>query len=432
MSSNSKTPYSGLVQTMLPLALICFFSVLPAGSQDAQVSSKEPFAELLPEGAGRQIVLTVCTKCHNIDRIVHGHRYADQWQALVNQMINVNGAPLKTEDVPVLVSYLAENFVGVARAEAVVVPGNVDVAIREWRIPAPNGAPHDPLVAPDGSIWFTSQPSNMLGRLDPVTNQFTNFPVKTPKSMPHGLVGDKNGFIWFTSPSANYVGKLDPKTGNINEYRFPDPAADHPHTPLIDRNGNIVFTLMYGDMIGKLDPKTGDVKLAAVPTPRSDPYGMVMDSRGLMYFAESATNKLASIDPETMKITEYALPNPGARVRRLAFTPDGMLWYGDYGRGYLGRFDPKTAKVSEWPSPSGPYSEPYALTTVGNIVWYCETGMKQNTVVRFDPATETFQSWLIPSGGGVVRNMMPDKNGNVWIAGSAAKTIAEVQVMTKK
>ena len=129
-----------------------------------------------------------------------------------------------------------------------------------------------------------------------------------------------------------------------------------------------------------------------------------------------------------MEITEYPLPNAEARARRLAFTPDGFLWYGDSARGYLGRFDPKTGKVKEWLSPSGPYSEPYALTTVGNIVWYAETAMKQNTVVRFDPATEKFQTWVIPSGGGVVRNMMPDKDGNLLLACHGANTIAEVQV----
>ena len=65
---------------------------------------------------------------------------------------------------------------------------------------------------------------------------------------------------------------------------------------------------------------------------------------------------------------------------------------------------------------------------MGNIVWYAETGMKQNTVVRFDPATEKFQSWLIPSGGGIVRNMMPAKDGNVWLACSGVKTLALVEV----
>ena len=151
---------------------------------------------------------------------------------------------------------------------------------------------------------------------------------------------------------------------------------------------------------------------------------MVMDKRGIIYFAESAINKLASIDPETMKITEYVLPIPMRacavwRLPRMALsgtaTMDADIWAAS------------TLTPARSPSglPSGPYSEPYALTTVGSIIWYAETGMKQNTIVRFDPATEKFQTWLIPSGGGVVRNMMPDKNGNVWIAGSGVKTIGD-------
>jgi hypothetical protein len=42
--------------------------------------------------------------------------------------------------------------------------------------------------------------------------------------------------------------------------------------------------------------------------------------------------------------------------------------------------------------------------------------------------TEKFQSWIIPSGGGVVRHMMPDKNGNIWIAGSGVNKIGVVEV----
>ena len=90
--------------------------------------------------------------------------------------------------------------------------------------------------------------------------------------------------------------------------------------------------------------------------------------------------------------------------------------------------NPKTGKFSEFPSPSGRNSEPYAMTATGNIVWYAETAMKENTIVRFDSTTEKFQSWKIPSGGGVVRHMMPSKDGNVWIAGSGMKTIGLVQV----
>ncbi len=92
--------------------------------------------------------------------------------------------------------------------------------------------------------------------------------------------------------------------------------------------------------------------------------------------------------------------------------------YSDYGRGALGRFDPKTGKAREWPSPGRSESGPCGIATVNDIVWYSEAGTQPNTLVRFDPKTKTFQSWAIPSGGGIVRNMMPTRDRNLVLARS--------------
>jgi len=48
--------------------------------------------------------------------------------------------------------------------------------------------------------------------------------------------------------------------------------------------------------------------------------------------------------------------------------------------------------------------------------------------VRFDPKTEKFQTWEIPSGGGVVRNMMPTREGNLALACSGVNRVALVEV----
>jgi virginiamycin B lyase len=152
------------------------------------------------------------------------------------------------------------------------------------------------------------------------------------------------------------------------------------------------------------------------------------------FFSLSGTNKLGSIEPETMEITEYVLPNPASRPRRIAITPDDVLWYTDNPRGYLGMYDPKTGTHKEWPSPSGAKSAPYGIATIGNIVWYNESGAKKNTLVRFDPKTEKFQSWLIPVGSEhgdvrtIVRNMMPSPQGTLWLALSGTNGIASVEV----
>jgi virginiamycin B lyase len=174
-------------------------------------------------------------------------------------------------------------------------------------------------------------------------------------------------------------------------------------------------------------PRTGEVKLVAVPTPHANPYGMVVNSGGVPFFTEFGGNKLASIDPDTLEIREYVLQNADSRPRRIAITSDDAIWYSDYARGALGRFDPTTGEAREWSSPGGPESEPYGITTLNDVVWYSE-GRNPNTLVRFDPKAETFQTWPVPFGGGVVRNMMPTPDGNLVLACSGVNRIALVEV----
>ena len=109
-------------------------------------------------------------------------------------------------------------------------------------------------------------------------------------------------------------------------------------------------------------------------------------------------------------------------------TPNDMIYYSDYARGYLGRLDPRTGEVKEWPSPSGRDSRPYGITAVGDVIWYSESNTQPNTLVRFDTKTETFQTWGIPSGGGVVRNMVHTPEGDLWLACSGVNKIAFVRV----
>jgi virginiamycin B lyase len=54
--------------------------------------------------------------------------------------------------------------------------------------------------------------------------------------------------------------------------------------------------------------------------------------------------------------------------------------------------------------------------------------VRPNTLVRFDPRTEKFQTWIIPAGGGVVRNMMVTRDGNLVLAESAVNRIALVTI----
>ncbi len=63
----------------------------------------------LPNGAGKAIVLNVCTMCHDLTRIRRGHRSAEEWEETLNSMLN-EGAPLSDDQFPIVHGYLSRNF----------------------------------------------------------------------------------------------------------------------------------------------------------------------------------------------------------------------------------------------------------------------------------------------------------------------------------
>jgi virginiamycin B lyase len=422
---STKSIFSLMASSLMVAALLC--SALSSRSQTQTQSQSQPQPQL-PEGNGREIVQRACTACHALNQVTNSGHDPEEWKIVMAMMVNV-GAPITKAEAATVTDYLTQNFPEKPKPAAVVVAGNANVSIEEWEVPTPGSRPHDPLWTPDGNMWYSGHMANVLGRFDPRTQKFTEFHPKVPGSGPHGLVADKDGNIWFTANFKGYIGKLDPKTGDVTEYDLPDPNARDPHTPLFAPNGMLFFTVQSANMVGRLNPKTGEIKMVTSPTPKSNPYGMVMNSKGVPIFCEFGSNKIASIDPETLAIHEWVLPHEDSRPRRIAITADDAVWYSDYARGYLGRLDTKTGKVTnEWPSPSGPKCQPYAITAIGNVIWYVESNARPNTLVRFDSATERFQTWIIPAGGGVVRNMVHTPDGNLWFPESGVNKIAFVQV----
>ena len=102
--------------------------------------------------------------------------------------------------------------------------------------------------------------------------------------------------------------------------------------------------------------------------------------------------------------------------------------HADFPRGYLGRLDTNTGQVKEWPSPGGPKSEPYGISAIKDVIWYSESGTTPNTVVRFDPKTEQFQTWVIPGGGNIVRNTDVTLDGNFVLANSLVNAVSLVEL----
>lgn len=66
----------------------------------------------LREAPGRELVQANCMTCHSLDYIQMNSVFLDRagWQKSVDKMVKVMGAPIRAEDVPAIVDYLATNY----------------------------------------------------------------------------------------------------------------------------------------------------------------------------------------------------------------------------------------------------------------------------------------------------------------------------------
>ena len=117
----------------------------------------------MPDGPGREMVQATCSKCHGLNLISGSWGNTDKgWHELFGSMVT-----LPKDQADTIAAYLAKNFPPKPAPEAVVIAGPATVSFKEWLVPTLGSRPHDPLAAADGSLWWTGQFADRLGRLDP-------------------------------------------------------------------------------------------------------------------------------------------------------------------------------------------------------------------------------------------------------------------------
>ncbi len=120
----------------------------------AFAAQTDPDVNKLPAGPEKAVVAEVCTACHELGRIVYGSYDAAGWSNTVHMMVNA-GAALTPDQVGQVTNYLIKSFPEKPANPFKAVAGPVKVSIKEWELPTPGTRPHDPLAAPDGTMWYT-------------------------------------------------------------------------------------------------------------------------------------------------------------------------------------------------------------------------------------------------------------------------------------
>jgi hypothetical protein len=94
---NVKRDLGLLLGTLLTALPTAFLPTAPVHAQD------------LPDGAGKDLVMKVCTVCHELTRITSKKWTKEQWNDTVDKMA-ARGAKASDEEFETIVTYLAKYF----------------------------------------------------------------------------------------------------------------------------------------------------------------------------------------------------------------------------------------------------------------------------------------------------------------------------------
>ena len=315
-------------------------------------------------------------------------------------------------------------FAGICLPLLLLVPAAVaetQYDIQYYDLPS-GDHPHDVAPAQDGTVWYTGQRKGVLGRLDPKTGKVARIPLGEG-SRPHGVIVGPNGNAWVTDGGLNAIVRVDAATEEVTIFPLPKTAANaNLNTPAFDGQGRIWFTGQAG-IYGRLDLKTAEMDVWTAPK-GTGPYGIAATPSGEIYYVSLAGSFLGKPDLETGETVVIEPKTDGAGTRRVWSDSQGRLWVSGWNAGNLSLYDPvaKTWKVTKLPG-----EEPHAYAVFvddHDLVWVSDFGA--NAILKFDPKTETFESFPSDQQGAAVRQML-GRPGEMWGAESGTDRLVVIR-----
>tara|TARA_B100001123_G_C15330904_1_gene1031176 strand:+ start:2298 stop:4052 length:1755 start_codon:yes stop_codon:yes gene_type:complete len=112
----------------------------------------------------------------------------------------------------------------------------------EWKSYPMSNPARRPAIDSNGKIWAAHFYGNAITKIDPVTNEITEYELPLKDGNPYEIWPDEDNNLWIENMIYNSLVKFDQQTTEFVYYPFPEIRA---HTPKIDRGprGALWFTL---------------------------------------------------------------------------------------------------------------------------------------------------------------------------------------------
>lgn len=276
-----------------------------------------------------------------------------------------------------------------------------------------------------------------------------SFPVE---GNPTNIVVESAGRIWFTLPEENAIGSLV-VTSTVDylftKYESPTPDSQ-PYDLVYDGNGAIWFTQYAGNKLAKFTIATESFEEFPLPTAESQPTGLALDQTGVIWVTQRGGNSLARFTLSTELFAEFPLPVANAQPEHPTVQTQGCTGWttGSPGcvwvtsptlhRVYL--FQPSREQFTTFiptiellPSGTVVHEQPWRGMTDGSGVLWVVT-RQGNRLGRYVPGTFGYWRWFVaPTPGSMPTDLAFHRQGNRWFvffANSATGSVGQIRLTT--
>lgn len=239
--------------------------------------------------------------------------------------------------------------------------------------------PHD-----NNILWFIDPTSNMIGKYDIVTRQYTNIEIPE-EGIISGIAIDDNQNLWLSNIENNSILKYDLKNNKFESLIIPTNDS-RPLSLLFDQDNENIWFVESAGKIGKIDTRTNNIteyandissdgKVMSEPTFLFlDPltsnlfisdhkdntvlhfnsfletftkykltdinglaFGIASDKYDNLWIAQHVSDTLAVLEPETGETMNINIPKKGSFVQYVISDSDGEIWFAEQRGNALGK-----------------------------------------------------------------------------------------------
>jgi len=293
--------------------------------------------------------------------------------------------------------------------------------VTEFKIPTECTMPLGIVTDPQGNVWFTQTNTGKVAKFDPLTETFTEYENPTwpqgARSMMWGIDYSPDGSLWFTDEAHDSVWKFSIQDESYNRIDFPSEGDSLPQRLEIV-GSKIIINDFLGNKITFLDAAQSDegIKYTNLPSPvpNSVTSDFAVDSNENLWYTNWIFQQggiLVKYDQTGNSLPDvYELPPDLHTPNGVVADSNGNIWLADTSSSFFFSFDPESESFTQYSTSlptastygnySGliktPLTRPYwiELDLNDRLVFNEQTA---NRIGIFDPNTNTLIEYLIPS-----------------------------------